>query len=257
MVFASRRRAQGPQRPSFVQALKPGLASGLVDSFRDHLRSLALFAEAGVFGAYMAVERSTDGPVPFARARRPWGPPGRSKPCHNPFLDKTIQLGEDREPKEATMTLPPQKTITKKELAGRIADETGQPKVVVKEILQRFLDGIVDELVAGNRLEFREFGVFEVRERAPRRAQNPRTLEKVDVPAKRVVKFKVGRLMRDRVCDEPPAPREPEAAKAPAKGSKAQSGGAQVQPMATALQGQAASRPEPPKPPPSKPDSPF
>ena len=99
-------------------------------------------------------------------------------------------------------------TITKKELVNRIADQTGQTKVVVKDILQRFLDEIIEELSIGNRLEFREFGVFEVRERAARRAQNPRTLEKVSVPAKRVVKFKVGRLMRERVCDERPDERE-------------------------------------------------
>jgi integration host factor subunit beta len=99
-------------------------------------------------------------------------------------------------------------TITKKELVNRIADQTGQTKVVVKDILQRFLDEIIEELSVGNRLEFREFGVFEVRERAARRAQNPRTLEKVSVPAKRVVKFKVGRLMRERVCDERPDERE-------------------------------------------------
>ena len=95
-------------------------------------------------------------------------------------------------------------TTTKKELVNRIADSTGHTKVVVKEILQSFLDEIIDELSLGNRLEFREFGVFEVKERKARRAQNPRTLEKVEVPAKRVVKFKVGRLMRQRVCDEPP-----------------------------------------------------
>ena len=105
------------------------------------------------------------------------------------------------------MTSEPQ-TITKKELVNRIADQTGQTKVVVKDILQRFLDEIIEELSVGNRLEFREFGVFEVRERAARRAQNPRTLEKVSVPAKRVVKFKVGRLMRERVCDERPDERE-------------------------------------------------
>jgi len=98
-------------------------------------------------------------------------------------------------------------TITKKELVNRIADQTGQTKVVVKDILQRFLDEIIDELAQGNRLEFREFGVFEVRGRAARKAQNPRTLEKVAVPAKRVVKFKVGRMMRERVCDEPERPR--------------------------------------------------
>jgi len=94
-------------------------------------------------------------------------------------------------------------TTTKKELVSRIADQTGQTKVVVKEVLQSFLDEIVRELAHGNRLEFREFGVFEVKERRARRAQNPRTLEKVDVPAKRIVRFKVGREMRARVCDEP------------------------------------------------------
>jgi integration host factor subunit beta len=98
-------------------------------------------------------------------------------------------------------------TITKKELVNRIAERTGHTKVVVKDILQRFLDEIIGELSEGNRLEFREFGVFEVRERAARRAQNPRTLEKVSVPAKRVVKFKVGRLMREKVCDERPEER--------------------------------------------------
>jgi integration host factor subunit beta len=100
----------------------------------------------------------------------------------------------------------PGNTITKKELVSRIAEKTKQTKVIVKDIIQRFLDEIIDELSAGNRLEFREFGVFEVKERAARRAQNPRTLEKVQVPSKRVVKFKVGRMMRERVCDEHEAP---------------------------------------------------
>ncbi len=105
-------------------------------------------------------------------------------------------------------------TITKKELVNRIADQTGQTKVVVKEIVQRFLDEILDELSVGNRLEFREFGVFEVRRRAARRAQNPRTLEKVHVPSKRVVKFKVGRAMRERVCDGPDREEEERARRA-------------------------------------------
>jgi len=105
------------------------------------------------------------------------------------------------------MTAPGPHTTTKKELVNRIADRTGHTKVVVKEILQLFLDEIIRELALGNRLEFREFGVFEVKERKARRAQNPRTLEKVEVPAKRVVKFKIGRLMRQRVCDDPAPPR--------------------------------------------------
>jgi integration host factor subunit beta len=108
-------------------------------------------------------------------------------------------------------------TTTKKELVSRIADQTGQTKVVVKQVLQAFLDEIVEELSQGNRLEFREFGVFEVKERRARRAQNPRTLEKVDVPAKRIVKFKVGREMRAKVCDEPRPTKRVVAARPPAK----------------------------------------
>ena len=92
------------------------------------------------------------------------------------------------------------RTITKKELVARIADKTGQTKVVAKDIIQSFLDEIIDELGRGNRLEFREFGVFEIQERAARKALNPRTREKVGVPARHVVKFKVGRLMKERVA---------------------------------------------------------
>ncbi len=94
------------------------------------------------------------------------------------------------------------RTVTKKELVNRIAEKSGVTKVVAKEIIQQFLDAIIDELSEGNRLEFREFGVFESRERAARRAQNPRTLEKVEVPAKRIVKFKVGRMMRKKVSGD-------------------------------------------------------
>ena len=71
-------------------------------------------------------------------------------------------------------------TITKKELVNRIAGRTRQTKMVTKEVIQMFLDEIVAELGAGNRLEFREFGVFEIKQRAARKAQNPRTLQKVD-----------------------------------------------------------------------------
>ena len=112
------------------------------------------------------------------------------------------------------MGAPKAHTTTKKELVNRIAESTNHTKVVVKAILQSFLEEIINELAEGHRLEFREFGVFEVKERQARRAQNPRTLEKVDVPAKRIVKFKVGRLMRDRVCDDPSPPRPGPAARA-------------------------------------------
>lgn len=87
-------------------------------------------------------------------------------------------------------------TITKKELIDRIADKTNQKRLVVKRTLQTFLDQVILELGRGNRLEFRDFGVFEIRDRKARTAQNPKTLERVKVPAKKVVKFKVGRMMQ-------------------------------------------------------------
>jgi len=91
-------------------------------------------------------------------------------------------------------------TITKKELIDRIAELTQAKRVTVKSIIQAFLDEITRELSENNRLEFRDFGVFETRTRAARVAQNPKTLERVEVPAKRTVKFKMGRLMKKNLC---------------------------------------------------------
>ena len=88
-------------------------------------------------------------------------------------------------------------TRTKKDFVDRIAETTQCKSVVVKMVVQQFLDEIVSELANNNRLEFRDFGVFEVRERAARAAQNPKTLERIQIPAKRKVKFKMGRMMRE------------------------------------------------------------
>jgi integration host factor subunit beta len=93
-------------------------------------------------------------------------------------------------------------TVTKKELISRIAERTQAKRVLVKRIVQSFLDEITDELRNDNRLEFRDFGVFETRTRAARIAQNPKTLDRVEVPAKRTVKFKMGRLMRENLSSE-------------------------------------------------------
>ena len=92
-------------------------------------------------------------------------------------------------------------TITKKELIDRIADGTTQRRVQVKRVVQQFLDEVISELGRGNRLEFRDFGVFETKLRKARKAQNPKTLEPVEVPAKRTVKFKVGRLMKQKLAE--------------------------------------------------------
>ena len=93
-------------------------------------------------------------------------------------------------------------TVTKKELIDQIADTTGQKRILVKKVVQSFLDGIIVELGKGNRLEFRDFGVFEVKQRQARMAQNPKTLEPVEVPPKRTVKFKVGRLMKQTLSTD-------------------------------------------------------
>ncbi len=96
-------------------------------------------------------------------------------------------------------------TVTKKELVERIADQTTLKRELVRDVIQKFLDSLTGELAQGNRIEFRDFGVFEVKQRAARTAQNPKTLERVTVPARKTVKFKVGRLMKDRLDGEPPS----------------------------------------------------
>jgi nucleoid DNA-binding protein len=92
-------------------------------------------------------------------------------------------------------------TITKKEVIDRIAENTNTRRAVVKPVIQSFLDEIINELANNNRLEFRDFGVFETKMRAARTAQNPKTMEQIHVPAKRNVKFKMGRLMKQKMND--------------------------------------------------------
>ena len=90
-------------------------------------------------------------------------------------------------------------TITKKNLIDRITESTQAKRVLVEATVQSFLNEVISELVKGNRLEFRDFGVFKTRDRAPRTAQNPKTLERIHIPGKRVVKFKAGRLMMQKL----------------------------------------------------------
>ncbi len=90
-------------------------------------------------------------------------------------------------------------TITKKQLVEQIAVSTKTKQTIVKTIIQQFLDTIITELAKNNRIEFRDFGVFETRARQARKAQNPKTLEPVQVPAKRTVKFKTGHLMKQKL----------------------------------------------------------
>ena len=88
---------------------------------------------------------------------------------------------------------------TKKDLIDRVAENTGSTHVLMKAVVQQFFDEVIHELAQGNRIELRDFGVFETKTTPARMAQNPRTLKKVQVPAKRRVVFKMGRMMKDRM----------------------------------------------------------
>lgn len=90
-------------------------------------------------------------------------------------------------------------TVTKRELVNKISENLQIKQVIVKDVVQIFLDDVVSYLSKGERLEFRDFGVFEVVERKARVAQNPKTLKKVMVPERKVVKFKVGQTMKEIV----------------------------------------------------------
>ncbi|MEM6329400.1 MAG: HU family DNA-binding protein [Planctomycetota bacterium] len=89
--------------------------------------------------------------------------------------------------------------MTKKEIVKTISEEIGLTQLKTKEIVQKTFDAIVETLVEDRRIELRNFGVFEVKKRAARKARNPRTGEKVSVPEKFVVTFKPGKEMEERV----------------------------------------------------------
>lgn len=89
--------------------------------------------------------------------------------------------------------------VTKKEIVKTISEEIGLTQLKTKEIVQKTFDAIVETLVEEGRIELRNFGVFEVKKRAARKARNPRTGQRVDVPEKFVVTFKPGKEMEERV----------------------------------------------------------
>ena len=89
--------------------------------------------------------------------------------------------------------------MTKKEIVRTISEQIGLTQLKTKEIVQKTFDAIVETLVEERRIELRNFGVFEVKQRAARKARNPRTGEEVNVPPKKVVVFKPGREMEKRI----------------------------------------------------------
>jgi nucleoid DNA-binding protein len=104
--------------------------------------------------------------------------------------------------------------VTKKEIVKTISEEIGLTQLKTKEIVQKTFDAIVETLVEERRIELRNFGVFEVKQRAARKARNPRTGAKVYVPEKFVVTFKPGKEMEERVRELERQAAEAAAAKA-------------------------------------------
>jgi integration host factor subunit beta len=113
-----------------------------------------------------------------------------------------VQASNNVEPIVSARADPaPQETaiVTKKEIVKKISEDIGLTQLKTKDIVQRTLDAIIDTLVTEGRIELRNFGVFEVKRRAPRKARNPRTGDKVYVPSKNVVTFKPGKEMEELV----------------------------------------------------------
>lgn len=96
-------------------------------------------------------------------------------------------------------------TISKKEIVKTVSERHGLTTTQTGQIVQVFMDQIIDELSRGNRIEFREFGIFELKRRKPRTARNPKTGDSVQVPEKTVVSFKPGKVMKAKVMDTVPA----------------------------------------------------
>jgi len=90
-------------------------------------------------------------------------------------------------------------TVTKKDIVMKVSNETNLTQIDVKKIVQRALDVVLESLERGETVELRNFGVFKVKSRRGRIGRNPRTGEEVSVPEKRVVVFKPGLVLKQKV----------------------------------------------------------
>ena len=89
--------------------------------------------------------------------------------------------------------------MTKKDIVLKVSDETGKKQIDVKKIVQKTFDCIVEALVRGEKIELRNFGVFKVKQRKSRTGRNPRTNQVIPVPPRKVVVFKAGLGMKQRI----------------------------------------------------------
>ena len=89
--------------------------------------------------------------------------------------------------------------MTKKDIALKVADKTGIKQIIVKQVLQGIFDCIIESLLRDEKIELRNFGVFKIKTRRPRIGRNPRTGQTVPVPSRKVVIFKPGLEMKQKI----------------------------------------------------------
>lgn len=89
--------------------------------------------------------------------------------------------------------------VTKREIVRRVAERAAMTQAQTQDVVQLTLEAISEAIVEEERLELRNFGVFEVKDRAPRKARDPRTGETMDVPARRVVTFRASPVVLDKL----------------------------------------------------------
>lgn len=89
--------------------------------------------------------------------------------------------------------------MTKKDIVMKVSNDTNVAQIDVKKVVQKTLDAVVESLERGETVELRNFGVFKVKSRRGRIGRNPRTGEEVQVPEKKVVVFKPGLILKNKV----------------------------------------------------------
>ncbi len=89
--------------------------------------------------------------------------------------------------------------MNKTELISKVAEETNMPKAKVQNVMDSIINSIGDSLKTGDKVSFVGFGTFEVSERGARKGRNPQTGAEITIKARKVVRFKPGKQLRDDV----------------------------------------------------------
>jgi nucleoid DNA-binding protein len=89
--------------------------------------------------------------------------------------------------------------MTKKDIILKVSDESNLKQIDVKKVVQKTFDCMVEALARGEKIELRNFGVFKIKQRKSRTGRNPRTGQVVPVPPRKVVVFKPGLEMKNKI----------------------------------------------------------